>query len=832
MKARNKKCLTSVLAFFATVAMGLSVGFFNRQTATAETAAQSATLVQTTTEYGRNWQASGLGKNGYVVFTNTTKGVYSNLYTESGAGYSTSDLITLNGWIGSSKNTYLTDANENYVNAASSLGLPIDKWAFCSRAWKVGATDTSLALNDLNGNPIKLRTDGWNNPLQDTSIVINKTSEEALYFTAYLFTATDSVTASAPVDFYVYKDAYLGNDTQTSWTVDQVMELHYPEENQLVGKTAVATSYTYVTFKLEGTGLFQIVATKGVDESGTVIGKASPYLGGFFLDNSWGTETPDPDPDPDPDPEPTVSATYAQTVKAGPDWEATGFGQDGYVLFSGTSKSVYSDLYTDNGTGYGATDLIATTGWTNNDSNAYFAEANGKSINADAPIDGYALTSRAWRADPTGLYGSLYAPNTTTQMSPRIDGWKSTVEDTSIVIRKTDAEALYVTVYLYGGSCDNSSKEIEKERPIDVYVFQGAVLTKNGKTTVADSLAHYNGLTKLVDKLEVVNNMSYVTFKLVGEGEFQIVATRGVDENGTLYDNTVAPYIGGFFLDKALVTPVVETKPVSVSLNLDGDIGVNYYMQLATASRDTKMHFTYADGTVEVLELPKYDSTGIYKFTARVAAKDYASTIQAQIFEGEKAVSEIFSYSAKTYCDRVVENSENYNTKLVNLCTALNRYGNLTDAYFDDAVEADNVAMEVSKADVEAYKTVTSGELPAGVQIIGTTLILESKTSLKIYFKLDEGVTLDSLNITVGGAAAEVEENGNEYCIVISNISAADLDTAYEVMIGEYAITTYALSYVYQALALENTNYVSAELALLARSLYLYNQAANDYFGA
>ena len=286
-----KKILTSMLSLMAFVVCCCGFSGIKGLPQAKAASVQRAEWIETTTEYGADWQSSGLGKNGYVVFTDTTQGVYSNLYTESGAGYSTSDLITLNGWQGNSKNTYLsiTSGGTDYVNASSALNLGIDRWAFCSRAWKAGATNTSLALNGLNGNPIKLRTDGWKNKIEDTSIVINKTSETALYFTAFVFAATPAnVSESAPFNFYVRKGAYLGNDTQSGWTYKQVMDLHYPSTELLGGKTVVAQSGSYVTFKLEGTGLFQIAATKGVDVNGEVIsGTQVPYLGGFFLDNQY-----------------------------------------------------------------------------------------------------------------------------------------------------------------------------------------------------------------------------------------------------------------------------------------------------------------------------------------------------------------------------------------------------------------------------------------------------------------------------------------------------------------------------------------------------------------
>ena len=66
----------------------------------------------------------------------------------------------------------------------------------------------------------------------------------------------------------------------------------------------------------------------------------------------------------------------------------------------------------------------------------------------------------------------------------------------------------------------------------------------------------------------------------------------------------------------------------------------------------------------------------------------------------------------------------------------------------------------------------------------------------------------------------------NEYCIVIENINAKDLDTNYVVSIGGYQLTLSTLSYSLRALEYSS----NASLKTAMQALYLYNQAANAYF--
>ena len=353
----------------------------------------------------------------------------------------------------------------------------------------------------------------------------------------------------------------------------------------------------------------------------------------------------------------------------------------------------------------------------------------------------------------------------------------------------------------------------------------------HSKTSSTDALAQYSDMTKLVDKVSITKNMVYVTFRLEGTGLFQIVAAKGTDETGAILSGNATPYLGAFFLDNELPSIEVETAPAAVSLNLDGTIGVNFYMNLPEINSTTTLKFTYADGKTEVKTPSAFETNGSYKFTARVAAKDYDSTIKAQVFNGEEAVSEVFPYSVKEYCDRVTANSTSYSEELVALCESLVRYCTLADAYFDDTVDASSVDMSVTATMLEGFKMTVSGTIPEGVTMLGSTLTLESSTELRIYFALEDGLSVSDLTITVGGEPAVVETSGDNYCIVIGNISAKDLDTTYTVAIGDYNVNICALSYVYQALCLEDTNYVSNELALTVRALYLYNQAANVYFG-
>ena len=62
----------------------------------------------------------------------------------------------------------------------------------------------------------------------------------------------------------------------------------------------------------------------------------------------------------------------------------------------------------------------------------------------------------------------------------------------------------------------------------------------------------------------------------------------------------------------------------------------------------------------------------------------------------------------------------------------------------------------------------------------------------------------------------------------IPNIASGDLDTMYEVTVGGFSIKYSALTYAYNKLVKTDTE---EALQNLCRAMYLYNQAANTYFG-
>ena len=267
-----------------------------------------------------------------------------------------------------------------------------------------------------------------------------------------------------------------------------------------------------------------------------------------------------------------------------------------------------------------------------------------------------------------------------------------------------------------------------------------------------------------------------------------------------------------------------------LSLTLDGKIGVNFYVELTENLLDAtnaKMVFKYANITQEVevntLE-PKTtdDGKAYYIFTCKVAAKEMADVITAQVvadgIEGKK-----FTTSVRNYANCIVNdktNNEDY-AKAASLVDAMLRYGAYSQTYFkyntDDM--ADSILAKktnyLDSVSIENFVAYT----PDTIEITGenaskynaSSLILESEVKLRHYFSEE-----------ISGAT----KKGNEWYIESELIPANNLNKTIETIKDTVVIKYSPFNYVYKALNSENT---SVELKNLMKAMYLYNVEAITY---
>ena len=138
---------------------------------------------------------------------------------------------------------------------------------------------------------------------------------------------------------------------------------------------------------------------------------------------------------------------------------------------------------------------------------------------------------------------------------------------------------------------------------------------------------------------------------------------------------------------------------------------------------------------------------------------------------------------------------------------------------------------EFLREDLAPYALTTSGEKPAGVTGANIMVAFDTDNTLRITFKTDGSKPLSDYTFLLDGTATVPKKSGKNEYLQVKNIAAPNLDTAHTFTITDgtdtYTVTASALSYGYTSV--KNGN---AERQNLGKALYLYNQAADAYFGS
>jgi hypothetical protein len=194
--------------------------------------------------------------------------------------------------------------------------------------------------------------------------------------------------------------------------------------------------------------------------------------------------------------------------------------------------------------------------------------------------------------------------------------------------------------------------------------------------------------------------------------------------------------------------------------------------------------------------------------------------------------SKEYSHTVKGYAEYLLENSNNADLKA--LVTAMLNYGAAAQVqfgYHTDRLANAGIDGAVSDYDLtlSGYTSV-SGQGTDCVKLYSASLILKSETTLRMYF------TSQSSTFTAKyqGRDLTVNQKGNYYYVDITGISARNLDEAVTVTINDgtaSADITYNPMVYCQTVLSDNTGVYAADMKNVVAALYLYNQAANTYFG-
>ncbi len=272
------------------------------------------------------------------------------------------------------------------------------------------------------------------------------------------------------------------------------------------------------------------------------------------------------------------------------------------------------------------------------------------------------------------------------------------------------------------------------------------------------------------------------------------------------------------------------------SVSLAGDIGLNFYVQLSedlVQDSDAFIRFTFDDQVQQVLlseGLKQKDGTN--RYSCKLAAKDMACAVTAQMCTSDGPVGEPGTFSVTDYCTYVINRyaGTNQQGKLVNLLKAMLNYGAQSQISLKhNTADLANTGIDTtlpSPGDLSAYRASASGS-EDGILVYSTSLLLKTTTTIRVYFQLTGDKSIDQYSFTANGKAVQPVKSGELYYVDLVGVEARNLDTMYQISCGGLTVNYCGLSYVKSTLEYPG---FTEDARNMAKALYGYAMAANEYF--
>ena len=216
-----------------------------------------------------------------------------------------------------------------------------------------------------------------------------------------------------------------------------------------------------------------------------------------------------------------------------------------------------------------------------------------------------------------------------------------------------------------------------------------------------------------------------------------------------------------------------------------------------------------------------------------------ADMVTATLYDENGAVLDTEIMSVRQYAEAIITNVDNDTAyeAATPLAKSMLHYGAYAQKYFkyntgnlaNKTYASEDAVAKVTEAKLSGFGKGTQKKDGFG-SLAGASLVLESETTLRMFFQFESGASLSGLKFTVGGVNKGYVKSGNYYIVDFENISASDLDKDFTVTVtagsNTFNATCSAMTFCYNAL-ISSSN---ADLQNLAKALYLYNVQANAYF--
>ena len=280
------------------------------------------------------------------------------------------------------------------------------------------------------------------------------------------------------------------------------------------------------------------------------------------------------------------------------------------------------------------------------------------------------------------------------------------------------------------------------------------------------------------------------------------------------------------------------------SVSLDGDIGVNFYMDIdpeIAANDQAYMKFTLPDGNLAAVSMAAARDKKVnvggkdyYIFKVNIAAKDMNKDITAQFVVSSTVKSEAYVFSVERYIRYLIdpENQHAYYDGK-ELAESLLIYGSYAQAYFNESgdrielpecstlTEVNNITSDdLTDYAYDSTKTV----LPDGVTFVGSSLSLKSETTLSLYFKSEK-----TLEFSCGTYTIESVRTDKYQIARIRGINARDLGNVFTLAVTgdgiDGSMEYCPMTYCYNVL---RGNYSDTHKDV-CRALFVFHEKASGY---
>jgi hypothetical protein len=303
--------------------------------------------------------------------------------------------------------------------------------------------------------------------------------------------------------------------------------------------------------------------------------------------------------------------------------------------------------------------------------------------------------------------------------------------------------------------------------------------------------------------------------------------------------------------------PEFDLEIAAHSLTLEGDIGLNFFVYVTDFDPENTFYgevdFLGRTYTIDYDENKCREENGVlyHIFSFNVApAYIYTDITFRAIY------SDIYTEETYTIADYITEAAVKYkdDQKMINLMGSLMEYGYFAATYFEKEVGSnlvDGYFSPLEATTTENIKDLVPADYTveaqnSGLTYIGSTLVLLTETSFRLYFSVEEGHSIDEYTFSSLSFSGEnvidtdlvpVERNGMYY-VEISGLPAPEIINQRTITVAKNGDTVKTidycpLNYVYTVMDLcEKGEMDDPGLEMLCKALLAYGFFSYNYFSS